>query len=41
MKFPKNRTHVKRWGIPQNFFLKFIDELVKQMIIKKTVEMGQ
>ena len=31
-----------RWqGTPQNFFLAFIDELKKQIIIKKTVEVGQ
>ena len=30
-----------RWGTPQNFFLAFIDELEKQIIIKKTVEVGQ
>ena len=34
----KNHTHV---GTPQNFFLVFIDELVKQIIIKKTVKVGQ
>ena len=31
----------KLWGTPQNFFLAFIDELEKQIIIKKTVEVGQ
>ena len=31
----------RRWSIPQNFFLAFIDELEKQIIIKKTVEVGQ
>ena len=31
----------KKWGTPQNFFLAFTDELEKQIIIKKTVEMGQ
>ena len=31
----------KRRGTPQNFFLAFIDEFEKQIIIKKTVEMGQ
>ena len=31
----------RRWGTPQNFFLAFIDELEKQIIIKKTVEVGQ
>ena len=25
----------RRWGTPQNFFLQFIDELEKQIIIKK------
>ena len=35
-------THMwRRWGIPQNFFLAFIDQLGKQIIIKKTVEVGQ
>ena len=34
-------THM-RWGTPQKFFLEFIDELEKQIIIiKKTVEVGQ
>ena len=28
-------------GTPQNFFLPLIDELEKQIIIKKTVEVGQ
>ena len=32
---------LRRWGIPHNFFLAFIDELKKQIIIKKTVEAGQ
>ena len=31
----------RRWGTPQNFFLSFIDELQKQIIIKRTVEVGQ
>ena len=31
----------RRWGTPQNFFMAFIDELEKQVIIKKTVEVGQ
>ena len=31
----------RRRGTPQNFFLAFIDELEKQIIIKKTVEVGQ
>ena len=35
-------THMwRRCGTPQNFFLAFIDELDKQIIIKKTVEVGQ
>ena len=35
-------THMwKRWGTPQNLFLAFTDELEKQIIIKKTVEVGQ
>ena len=29
------------WGTSQNFFLAFIDELEKQIIVKKTVEVGQ
>ena len=38
----KKITHMwSRWGAPQNFFLAFIDELKKQIIIKKTVEVGQ
>ena len=28
-------------GTPQNFFLPFIDEFEKQIIIKKTVKVGQ
>ena len=29
-------THMgKRWGTPQNFFLAFIEELEKQIILKK------
>ena len=35
-------THMwRRWGKPQNFCLAFIDELEKQLFIKKTVEVGQ
>ena len=35
-------THMwRRWGTPQSFFLGFINELEKQIIIKKTVEVGQ
>ena len=26
---------LRRWGTPQNFFLIFVDELKKQIIIKK------
>ena len=29
-----------RWGTPQNLFLKFIDELEKQIITLKTLEVG-
>ena len=29
------------WGTPQNFWLEFIDELKKQLFIKKTVEEDQ
>ena len=31
----------RRWGTPQSFFLAFIDEFEKQIIIKKTIEVGQ
>ena len=31
----------RMWGTPHNFFLAFIDELEKQIIITKTVEVGQ
>ena len=38
----KKFTHMwRKWGTPQNFFFAFIDELEKQIIIKKTVEVGQ
>ena len=38
----KKITHMRRtWGTPLNFFLAFIDELEKQIIIKKTVDVGQ
>ena len=38
----KKITHMwTRWGTPPNFFLSFTDELEKQIIIKKTVEVGQ
>ena len=43
-----NNTKIKKLdtceeggGTPQNFFLGFINELEKQIIIKKTVEVGQ
>ena len=37
----KKITHMwRRWGTPQNFFLAFIDDLEKQIIIKKTVEVA-
>ena len=31
---PKNHTHAKKVGTPQNLFLAFIDELEKQLLIK-------
>ena len=31
----------RKWGTPQNFSLAFIDEFEKQVIIRKTVEVGQ
>ena len=31
----------RRWGTPQNFFIPFIDELEKKIIIQKTAEVGQ
>ena len=31
----------RRWGTPLNFFLAFIDELEKQIIIKQTVKVCQ
>ena len=35
-------THMwRRWGTPQNFVLTFLDELEKQLFIKRTVEVGQ
>ena len=37
----KKKSHTCEEGTPQNFFLVFIDELEKQIIIKKTVEVGQ
>ena len=37
----KKITHMwRRWGTPQNFFSAFIDELEKQIITKKTVEVA-
>ena len=30
-----------RWGTPENLSLAFIDELEKQINIKKAVEMGE
>ena len=38
---PKNHTHVKNVGTPQNFFLAFIDELEKPLFTKKTVGVDQ
>ena len=37
----QSRTWEEGGGTPQNFCLAFIDELEKQIIIKKTVEVGQ
>ena len=38
----KKITHMeRRWGTPQNFFFAFINELEKQIFIKKTVKVGQ
>ena len=35
----KKITHMwERWGTPQNFFLTFINELEKQIIIKKLLK---
>ena len=35
-------THMwRKWGTPQNFCLAFIDELEKQLFIKKNVEVSQ
>ena len=31
----------RRWGTPQNCYLAFIEELEKQLFIKKTVEVAQ
>ena len=33
--FEKKITPMYRWGTPQNFFLAFMDELEKQIVIKK------
>ena len=36
------KSHMwRRWGTPQNIFFTFIDELEKQIIITKTVKVGQ
>ena len=38
----KKITHMwRKWDTTQNFFLAFNNELEKQIIIKKTVEVGQ
>ena len=37
----KNHTQVKKVGHTSEFLLAFTDELVKQIIIKKTAEVGQ
>ena len=37
----KSHTCEEGGGTPQNFFLVFIDELVKQIIIEKTDEVDQ
>ena len=38
----KKFTHMwRRWGTPQDLFVAFIDELEKQIIIKKTVDVRQ
>ena len=37
----KIRTIRRKWGTPQSFFLAFIDELEKELFIKKTVEVSQ
>ena len=41
-KYVNNKiTHMwRRWGTPQNFFLAFIDELEKQLFIKKNCWSG-
>ena len=38
--FEKQSHMWRRWGTPQNFFLIFIDEFEKQIIIKKSDEVG-
>ena len=37
----KDHTHMKKVGHTPEFLLGFIDELEKQLFIKKTVEVGQ
>ena len=37
----KSNTCEEGGGTPQNFCLTFIDELEKQLFIKKTVEVGK
>ena len=39
--FFKNHAHVKKVGHTSEFLLAFTDELEKQIIIKKTVQVGQ
>ena len=39
--FKKNYTHVKKEGETSKLALAFIDELEKQLFIKKTVEVDQ
>ena len=40
--FQNKKSHTyKEGGTQLNFFLAFIDELEKQLFIKKTVEVGQ
>ena len=36
--FGKITQMCRRWGTPQNFYLAFIDELEKQIIIKKLIK---
>ena len=35
------KSHTSEGGVQLNFFLTFIDELEKQLFIKKTVEVDQ